>query len=115
MKDPIDDPLLRELGRLPRQDLDPAATERIRALGKAALQAPPEQADWAERLEAIWTDFVELPMSAVVIAAYLVWAVNGVAAIHHLEGASVARVSQPQRVLFAGEPPTPPRSRRAAS
>ncbi|MHB8417394.1 MAG: hypothetical protein ACYDCL_04925 [Myxococcales bacterium] len=66
------DDLMEKLTSLPRPDVSAATAERIRIAALARFGASA-----AERL---WTERIELPATALIVAAYLAWAVLAAAA-----------------------------------
>jgi hypothetical protein len=75
MKPHIEDKLWTKLSELPSRDVDNATASRIRDRSLAVLRGrqPSPGAHWTQRVERFWTDFVELPMTALIIIACSSW------------------------------------------
>jgi hypothetical protein len=79
MSAPIKDPVWTRISQIPRRDVDEATQARIRDRALAALTSgvPSRSLALAHRIERIWTDFFELPMTALVIVACMAWLLQG--------------------------------------
>lgn len=75
MIEPKDDPLMTELRALPREDVTPKALARIRAESISRIHGA-ATTRFGRRVERFWTEFMELPASAMVVFAYLFWVVH---------------------------------------
>jgi hypothetical protein len=63
-----------ELAGLPSADVTPEAAARMRAAALARFAGRPTG------FERLWTDFIELPATALVVAVHLIWAVHAASA-----------------------------------
>jgi hypothetical protein len=81
MSAPIKDPVWSRISQISRRDVDEATQARIRDRALAALTSgvPSRSLALAARIERIWTDFFELPMTALVIVACMAWLLQGMA------------------------------------
>jgi hypothetical protein len=79
MSAPIKDPVWTRISQIPRRDVDEATQARIRdrALAGLTSRVPARSLALAARIERIWTDFFELPMTALVIVACMAWLLQG--------------------------------------
>ena len=94
MSAPIKDPVWARISQISQCDVDEATQARIRDHALAALtsRVPSRSLALTDRIERIWTDFFELPMTALVIVACMAWLLQGTLALSgDREGARLGR------------------------
>ncbi|HZS37898.1 MAG TPA: hypothetical protein VFF06_13770 [Polyangia bacterium] len=103
MSEQDDDPLLRDLARLPARPIDDLTGERVRRRAQAILDEERRLAarPWLRSATRVWSRAVAPALLAGSVGFYLWWSVSFTAALYGSNAPREARRARPAGVMLA--------------